>query len=73
VYYAGTAIGCAAIIAAIFMKDYDKYLTGHIPKKVYDKSGENALPGSNGQEKSVASLNAGDSEKGVVHHDEGSA
>jgi hypothetical protein len=72
-YYAGTAIGCAAIIAAVFMKDYDAYLTGHIPKKVYDKSGGNALPGSNSQEKSVASLTAVDSEKGVVHHDEGSA
>lgn len=34
VYYAAMAVGGVAVIAALCMKDYDPYLTGHIPKQV---------------------------------------
>lgn len=37
VYYAALAVGGVAIIAALFMKDYDKYMTNHTPKQVYGR------------------------------------
>jgi nicotinamide riboside kinase len=37
VYYAAVAVGATAVIAALFIKDYDQFLTGHVPRQVYKK------------------------------------
>lgn len=34
VYYAAAAVGAVAVIAAMCLKDYDKYMTGHTPKQI---------------------------------------
>lgn len=38
VYYAAVAVMLTAVIAALFLKDYDRYLTGHVPRQVYNKA-----------------------------------
>lgn len=35
VYYAAIAVGATAAIAALFLKDYDKLLTDHVPRQLY--------------------------------------
>lgn len=37
VCYAGAAVGSTAIIASLILKDYDKFLSGHIPRQVYNR------------------------------------
>jgi hypothetical protein len=37
VYYFAVAIGVLAIIASICMRDFDKYLTGHVSRQLYSK------------------------------------
>jgi len=40
VYYAALAIGGAAVIAALFLKNYDELLTGHVARQVYKPNGQ---------------------------------
>ncbi|CAN9313420.1 unnamed protein product [Alternaria alternata] len=37
VYYFAVAIGGLAIIASLFMRDFDEYLTGHVSRQLYHK------------------------------------
>lgn len=37
VYYLAVAIGVLAIVASLCMRDFDKYLTGHISRQLYHK------------------------------------
>jgi hypothetical protein len=37
VYYFAVAIGALAIIASLCMRDFDKYLTGHVSRQLYHK------------------------------------
>lgn len=37
VYYFAVAIGGLAIIASLCMRDFDKYLTGHVSRQLYNK------------------------------------
>lgn len=39
VYYAALVVGGAALVAALFLKHYDEYFTGHVPRQAY-KPGE---------------------------------
>ncbi|KAH0847595.1 hypothetical protein FOPE_00742 [Fonsecaea pedrosoi] len=39
VYYAALAVGGVAVLAALYMKDYDRYMTGHTPKQIYGRGG----------------------------------
>lgn len=43
VYYAGVAVGATSIIASLCLKDYDKYLNGHVPRQVYKREAQ-SLP-----------------------------
>lgn len=42
VYYCALALGLCAFIAALFTRDMDKYLTGHISRQIYTKDEGNA-------------------------------
>ncbi|OAL40510.1 hypothetical protein AYO20_00246 [Fonsecaea nubica] len=44
VYYAAVAVGATAIIASLFLKDYDQFLTGHIPRQIYKKDERVKMP-----------------------------
>jgi hypothetical protein len=48
VYYFAVAVGVVAIAASICMRDFDKYLTGHVSRQLYRKkdSGAIALSGT---------------------------
>lgn len=35
VYYAAVAVGGAGIIAVLFLRDFDKQMTTHVPRKLY--------------------------------------
>lgn len=38
VYYSGVAVGGTAIIASLFLKDYDQFLTSHTPRQIYKRN-----------------------------------
>lgn len=44
VYYFAVAIGVLAIAASICMRDFDKYLTGHVSRQLYHKKDANTDP-----------------------------
>lgn len=44
VYYFAVAIGALAIIASACMRDFDKYLTGHVSRQLYHKKDANTDP-----------------------------
>lgn len=46
VYYCCMAITCAAIIACLSMKDYDVYMTKHVPRQVYNKQERAVITGA---------------------------
>lgn len=46
VYYAGAAVGATAIIASLFLKDYDQFLTTHTPRQIYKKEEQSIAPDS---------------------------
>ncbi|OQV08550.1 hypothetical protein CLAIMM_12803 [Cladophialophora immunda] len=35
VYYAAIAFGCVGLISCFCMRDYDQYLTNHVPRQIY--------------------------------------
>lgn len=44
VYYFAVALGCLAIIASALLRDFDKYLTGHVSRQLYHKKDANTDP-----------------------------
>lgn len=44
VYYFAVAIGVLAIAASVCMRDFDKYLTGHVSRQLYHKRDANTDP-----------------------------
>lgn len=44
VYYFAVAIGVLAIAASVCMRDFDKYLTGHVSRQLYHKKDANTDP-----------------------------
>ncbi|KAH8788066.1 fungal trichothecene efflux pump [Diaporthe sp. PMI_573] len=44
VYYFVVAIGVLAIAASVCMRDFDKYLTGHVSRQLYRKKDANTDP-----------------------------
>lgn len=44
VYYFAVAIGILAIAASVGMRDFDKYLTGHVSRQLYHKKDVNTDP-----------------------------
>lgn len=44
VYYFAVAIGVLAIVASVCMRDFDKYLTGHVSRQLYHKGDANTDP-----------------------------
>lgn len=38
VYYFAVALGCVSIIAAACSRDFDRYLTDHVPHQIYRKT-----------------------------------
>jgi hypothetical protein len=44
VYYFSVAIGAVSIIASVCMRDFDKYLTGHVPRQLYSKKDAHTDP-----------------------------
>lgn len=44
VYYFAVAIGALAIAASVCMRDFDKYLTGHVSRQLYHKKDANTDP-----------------------------
>lgn len=62
VCYAAAAVGATAIIASLVLKDYDQYLTGHIPRQVYKKEDQAKIPDAD----PVVHLEYGDENKDVA-------
>lgn len=44
VYYFAVAVGVVAIAASICMRDFDKYLTGHVSRQLYHKKDADTDP-----------------------------
>jgi hypothetical protein len=44
VYYFAVAVGMVAIAASICMRDFDKYLTGHVSRQLYRKKDADTDP-----------------------------
>ena len=44
VYYFAVAVGVVAIAASICMRDFDKYLTGHVSRQLYHKNDADTDP-----------------------------
>ncbi|KAL1866711.1 hypothetical protein Daus18300_006655 [Diaporthe australafricana] len=63
VYYFAVAIGVLAIAASVCMRDFDKYLTGHVSRQLYHKKDANTDPLETAEDSNVL---ARDNEKTVV-------
>lgn len=63
VYYFAIAIGVLAIAASVSMRDFDKYLTGHVSRQLYHKKDANIDPLETAE---GANVLARENEKSVV-------
>jgi hypothetical protein len=63
VYYFAVAIGALSIIASLCMRDFDRYLTGHISRQLYHKKDARTDPLENVD---ATVLRVGENEKAVV-------
>ncbi|KAL6246018.1 hypothetical protein RBB50_007171 [Rhinocladiella similis] len=70
VYYAALAVGGVAVVAALCIKDYDSYMTGHVPKQVHRRGHVGTDAEDNITEKAMGGEDRVDAHK-TAFHDEG--